>query len=123
LGRLADSYIRRGHLVPDEVTVGMVKARLLQADCAAGAVLDGFRALRRRAAALDALGRRAGGAVLVVVLLTVDEGALIERLKRSARVPGKRHIYHEVANPPKTPGVCDVDGSELTSETTIAGRR
>lgn len=113
LGRLAESYIQRGHLVPDEVTVGMVKARLLQADCAAGALLDGFPRTPAQAAALDDLAAELSGAVAAVVLLTVDEGTLIERLsgRRVCRAHG--HIYHQVANPPQTPGVCDVDGSEL----------
>jgi adenylate kinase len=113
LGRLADTYIRRGHLVPDEVTVSMVEARLREPDCAAGAVLDGFPRTPAQAEALDELAAALSGEVVATVLLSVDAEILIERLsgRRVCRAAG--HIYHQVTNPPKAPGVCDLDGSPL----------
>ena len=113
LGQLADAYIQRGHLVPDEVTVSMVEARLREPDCADGAVLDGFPRTPAQAEALDALAAALSGEVAAVVLLAVDEQVLIDRLSGRWVCRAAGHIYHEVANPPKTPGVCDLDGSEL----------
>jgi len=113
LGRLADTYIRRGHLVPDEVTVGMIEARLRQPDCADGAVLDGFPRTPAQAEALDALAAALSGQVAAVVLLAVDEQVLLDRLSGRWLCRAAGHIYHQVANPPKTPGVCDLDGSPL----------
>lgn len=113
LGRLADAYIQRGHLVPDEVTIGMIEVRLREPDCAAGAVLDGFPRTPAQAEALDALAAALSGAVAAVVLLAVDEQVLIERLSGRWVCRAAGHIYHAVANPPKTPGVCDLDGSQL----------
>lgn len=113
LGRLADTYIRRGHLVPDEVTVGMIEARLRQPDCDAGAVLDGFPRTPAQAEALDALAAALSGQVAAVVLLAVDEQVLLDRLSGRWVCRAAGHIYHQVANPPKTPGVCDLDGSPL----------
>jgi adenylate kinase len=113
LGRLADTYIRRGHLVPDEVTVGMIEARLRQPDCDAGAVLDGFPRTPAQAEALDALATALAGQVAAVVLLAVDEQVLLDRLSGRWVCRAAGHIYHQVANPPKTPGVCDLDGSPL----------
>lgn len=113
LGRLADGYIRRGHLVPDEVTVGMIEARLRQPDCADGAVLDGFPRTPAQAEALDALAAALSGQVAAVVLLAVDEQVLLDRLSGRWVCRAAGHIYHQVANPPKTPGVCDLDGSPL----------
>jgi len=113
LGKLADAYIQRGHLVPDEVTVSMVEARLREPDCADGAVLDGFPRTPAHAEALDALAAALSGEVAAVVLLAVDEQVLIDRLSGRWVCRAAGHIYHEVANPPKIPGVCDLDGSEL----------
>ncbi|MCJ7511691.1 MAG: adenylate kinase [Anaerolineales bacterium] len=113
LGKLADTYIRRGHLVPDEVTVGMVKARLQEPDCGAGAVLDGFPRTPAQAAALDKLATGLEGEVAAVVLLNVQPDILIERLCGRWVCRAGGHIYHQVATPPKTPGRCDLDGSEL----------
>jgi len=113
LGQLADAYIRRGHLVPDEVTVGMIEARLREADCAAGAVLDGFPRTPAQAEALDALVAGLSGEVTAVVLLSVGEQVLADRLSGRWVCRAAGHIYHEIANPPKSPGVCDLDGSPL----------
>ena len=113
LGQLADAYIRRGHLVPDEVTVGMIEARLREADCSAGAVLDGFPRTPAQAEALDALVAGLSGEVTAVVLLSVGEQVLADRLSGRWVCRAAGHIYHEIANPPKSPGVCDLDGSPL----------
>ncbi len=113
LGKLADLYIRRGHLVPDEVTVGMVEARLKQPDCKAGAVLDGFPRTPAQAEAMDKLASGLQGQVVAVVLLSVAPEVLMDRLCGRWVCRAAGHIFHEKSSPPRTPGVCDLDGSEL----------
>lgn len=113
LGRLAQGYLDRGALVPDDVTIPMVTERLAQPDCARGAILDGFPRTTAQAEALAgwlvARGKRIGA----VVQLRVSETALVRRLsgRRTCRAVG--HIYHVDWHPPAAPGMCDVDGSEL----------
>jgi adenylate kinase len=113
LGLLADSYIKRGHLVPDEVTVGMVRQRLEQEDCSAGAVLDGFPRTPAQAEAMGELASQLGGEVVVVLLLAVSYEELTDRLCGRRLCRAKGHIYHVRNHPPKVEGVCDLDGSEL----------
>jgi adenylate kinase len=114
LGKLAKSYMERGDLVPDDVTIKMVAERLGRPDCAAGAVLDGFPRSAAQAAALDQTLADLGGRVNMVPYIQVPEALLLERLtgRWTCRGPGQ-HIYHMKYNPPKQAGVCDVDGTEL----------
>lgn len=113
LGEEARRYVTGGRLVPDEVTVGMVRERLSEPDARSGSVLDGFPRTVPQAEALDrmlgALGRR----VSRVLVLEVPEEELLRRLsgRRLCRAAG--HSYHEVFSPPRVPGRCDIDGSEL----------
>lgn len=113
LGQLAASYMNRGELVPDDVTIAMVRQRLEREDCAAGAVLDGFPRTPAQAEALENIFLEFGGQVDVVPYIRVEEPELIRRLtgRRTCRAEG--HIFHLIFNPPKVPGVCDFDGSEL----------
>jgi adenylate kinase len=112
LGKLAKSYMDRGDLVPDEVTIRMVEDRLQQPDCAHGAIMDGFPRNLVQAAAFDKLTAAYGG-VRVTPLIQVEDDETIRRItgRRSCRTCGA--IYHLVYNPPKAAGVCDVDGGEL----------
>jgi adenylate kinase len=113
LGKLAKTYMDKGELVPDDVTIAMIKDRLSKPDCAKGALLDGFPRTPAQAAALDETLKSLGGKVQCVPCINVAAEVLIERLsgRWSCRAAG--HVYHEKFNPPKKAGVCDLDGSEL----------
>ena len=114
LGQLAKSYMDRGALVPDDVTIKMVAERLGRPDCAAGVVLDGFPRTPAQAAALDSTLAELGGQIGLVPYIKVSEAVLSERLigRWTCRGAGQ-HVYHEIHHPPKTPGVCDFDGTPL----------
>ncbi len=113
LGLLAKSYMNKGELVPDEVTVAMVRGRLSRPDCARGALLDGFPRTVRQAEALNEVVASLGGQVDVAVYLKVPDEVLIQRLsgRRICRNCGA--VYHVLFNPPKVDGVCDLCGGEL----------
>jgi adenylate kinase len=114
LGLLAKQYMDRGELVPDDVTVAMIRERLQQPDAAPGAVLDGFPRTIPQAEALDGLLAEFGGRVDVVLYVMVRPEVLLERLAGRWVCRGKeQHTYHMLYSPPKTPGVCDFDGAEL----------
>lgn len=113
LGKLAGGYIDRGLLVPDDVTIAMIRERLRRPDAAAGAVLDGFPRTLPQAEALEGMLEELGGKVNAVGILRVSSAALIRRLSRRLTCRAAGHIYHEDFSPPKVPGVCDIDGSEL----------
>ncbi|MEZ4519595.1 MAG: adenylate kinase [Chloroflexota bacterium] len=89
LGKLAQTYMDRGDLVPDDVTVAMVKDRLSQPDCDKGAILDGFPRTPAQATALDALLQELGGRVLVVPYVQVEAEELMRRLVRRAEIEGR----------------------------------
>ncbi|MFN2141409.1 MAG: adenylate kinase [Candidatus Promineifilaceae bacterium] len=89
LGKLARTYMDRGELVPDEVTVAMVKARLSQDDCAGGAILDGFPRTLAQAEALDELLADLGGKIDVVPSIEVPQDVLVERLLKRAILEGR----------------------------------
>jgi adenylate kinase len=113
LGKLAQTYMDRGELVPDDVTIGMIRERLSRPDCARGAVLDGFPRTPAQADALATLLSGFGEEVARVPYIAVPAQVLIERLsgRWSCRAAG--HVYHEKYNPPKVAGKCDIDGSDL----------
>ena len=113
LGKLAQKYMHKGGLVPDDVTVAMVKKRISRADCKLGVVLDGFPRTIAQAKATRAMLDEIGEEISVVPYITVSDDVLIKRLsgRRTCRENG--HIFHVLFNPPKKEGVCDIDGSEL----------
>ncbi len=113
LGVLAKGYIDCGELVPDNVTIKMIRERLSQADCSSGALLDGFPRNPAQAEAFDAMLADFGGKVDVVPYIFVPEQVLIERLSGRWTCREQGHVFHEVYNPPKERGICDFDGSEL----------
>lgn len=112
LGLLAKSYMDRGDLVPDEVTISMVEDRLQQPDCAQGAILDGFPRNLVQATAFDAITAPYGG-VTLVPLINLDDEDAIRRItgRRVCRTCGA--VYHIDFNPPKQSGICDIDQGEL----------
>lgn len=112
LGQLAQSFMNKGELVPDDVTVRMVEERFSRPDCAKGAVLDGFPRTPAQAKALGSLLEESGGGVKVVPYIKVPDEALIERLSgRWMSASGR--VYHALYNPPKVKWIDDLDGSQL----------
>lgn len=113
LGKLAKSYMDKGELVPDDVTISMIKDRISRPDCKTGAILDGFPRTPAQADALEIMLKDFNGAVNAVPYITAAESILVERASGRWTCRAQGHIYHERFNPPKQTGVCDVDGSEV----------
>jgi adenylate kinase len=89
LGQLARTYMEKGELVPDEVTVAMVRDRLSQEDCAQGAILDGFPRNVVQAEALDNLLAEFGGKIAIVPHIYVEQELLVNRLLKRAEIEGR----------------------------------
>lgn len=113
LGELAKGYMDRGELVPDDVTIAMIRERLSRSDAAKGALLDGFPRTPAQAKALDAMLVDFDSQVNGVPYIKVPEDVLVERLTGRWTCRAEGHIFHEKYNPPRKAGVCDYDGSEL----------
>ncbi len=113
LGKLAQSFMNKGDLVPDDVTISMIRERLSRPDCLNGALLDGFPRTVVQADSLAGLLTEFEGKVNFVPYITASETTLIERLSGRWTCKAQGHVFHEKYNPPKKPGVCDIDGSQL----------
>jgi len=113
LGKMAQGYMNRGELVPDDVTIAMIRERLSRADCIKGALLDGFPRTPAQADALSGMLATLNSQVNSVPYISVPAEVLIERLGGRWTCRAEGHVYHEKYNPPKNAGKCDVDGSEL----------
>lgn len=113
LGKLAQTYMTKGELVPDDVTVAMIKERLTRPDCKEGAILDGFPRTPAQAEGLEKMLHEFDGHVDVVPFITADEDVLIERLCGRWTCRAEGHVFNEKTNPPKFDKKCDYDGSEL----------
>lgn len=113
LGKQVEAILKRGDLVPDDVTIAMVRDRLKQPDCAAGAVLDGFPRTPAQAAALNKMLGEFGGKVNLVPYINVSEKSLIERLTGRWTCKSCGTVFHQKFNPPKVQGKCDKCGGEL----------
>jgi adenylate kinase len=113
LGQLAKGYMERGELVPDEVTVGMVRERLARRDASKGAILDGFPRTIAQAEALEALLAELGHELAVVPNIQVPEDVLLARLAGRWTCRKCGAMYHQIFSPPKEEGVCDRCGGEL----------
>jgi adenylate kinase len=113
LGKLAQTFMNRGELVPDDVTIAMVRDRLSRPDCRNGALLDGFPRTPAQAEALSRMLQELGGAVNLVPYIFVPEEILVERLGGRCTCRANGHVFHEKFNPPAVAGICDEDGSEL----------
>lgn len=113
LGKEAKSYMDRGELVPDEVTIGIVRERLAEEDAKKGFLLDGFPRTVEQADALNEILSDLNRKVDAVINIEVAEEELMNRLtgRRICEVCGT--TYHLVFNPPKVEGVCDLDGGKL----------
>lgn len=113
LGKEAKGFMDSGKLVPDEITISMVAERLSRADCKDGALLDGFPRTPFQAQKLDAILEKNGNTICCVPYIIVSDQDLLERLTGRWTCKAAGHIYHQTFNPPKDPGICDIDGSEL----------
>ena len=113
MGKQAKSYIDKGQLVPDEVTIGIVRDRLGQDDCKKGFILDGFPRTVEQVDALTGILRDLGLSLTRVLNINVPASDLIERAvgRRICKKCGA--TYHTKFNPPKKEGICDECGSEL----------
>jgi len=113
VGLKAKGYMDRGDLVPDEVLIGIIAGRLESGEADHGFILDGFPRTVPQAEALDTKLHELGRSLTAVVLIDSSDEAIINRLSgRRVCVDGD-HVYHLDFNPPKTEGICDIDGSEL----------
>lgn len=113
LGQLAKSYMDRGELVPDRVTVAMVEERLAQSDAAQGAILDGFPRNQAQAEALDAMLRQWGAEVGAAIYLKLERDELMKRIMGRRTCKRCQAVYHVMFNPPRVEGVCDQCGGEV----------
>ena len=113
LGKLAQTYMGKGELVPDDVTIAMIRERLARPDCVAGAILDGFPRTPSQADALTSMLTEFEGQVDAVPFITGKEDVLVERLSDRWTCRANGHIFNQKSNPPKEDGKCDFDGSEL----------
>jgi adenylate kinase len=103
----------QGNLVPDDVTIAMIRERLGRPDCEAGALLDGFPRTPAQVDALEAIASDLGGAVRAVLCIEVPAEELVRRLSGRWMCRAQGHIYQLHSHPPRVPGVCDIDGSAL----------
>lgn len=113
LGRKANTYVDRGELVPDDVMIELIDERLRQPDTRRGFVLDGFPRTLGQAQALDRLLRTAGRSLDAVVYFQVSDDTIIQRLSGRRVCRKAAHIFQLDSHPPRVPGRCDFDGSEL----------
>ena len=113
LGKLVKSYMDRGELVPDEVTIAMLEERIDQPDAREGAIFDGYPRTLEQARALDeALGRR-DTAVDIALHITASDDVIVRRLSGRWLCDSCGEIYHEQHRPPKQEGRCDGCGGQL----------
>ena len=113
LGLEAKSYMDKGELVPDEVTIGIVRERLAKDDCQKGFLLDGFPRTVAQAEALEQLLAEMDRRLDYVINIEVNKDSLLERLTGRRICKDCGATYHLVFNPPAKEGVCDRCGGEL----------
>jgi adenylate kinase len=113
LGLQAKSFMDKGELVPDEVTIGIVRERLSKDDCKKGFLLDGFPRTVPQAEALEDILSGLNKKMDYVINIDVDHGILMERLTGRRICKSCGATYHLVFNPPAKEGICDRCGGEL----------
>jgi adenylate kinase len=113
LGLLAKSYMERGELVPDEVTIKMILQRIEMPDCVSGCLFDGFPRTLTQAEALDKGLADKGKSIDKVLYIKVSNEELLKRLGGRWLCQNCQTPYHLITAPPKVPGKCDKCGGEL----------
>ena len=113
LGKEAKSYMDRGELVPDSVTIGLVKERLSQDDCKVGFLLDGFPRTIPQAEALDEILKELNIVLDAVINIEADDSILIDRIVGRRVCPNCKAGYHVKNLKPKVEGICDICGEKL----------
>ncbi len=108
LGKQAKTYMEGGHLVPDELIIGLVKEKLASHDCENGAIFDGFPRTVAQAEVLETIG----GADVALSIEVPDE-AIVHRMAGRRTCPKCHSTYHVEGNPPKVEGICDKCGEKL----------
>lgn len=127
LGKLAQGYMTSGKLVPDDVIINMMKARLVEPDCKEGFMLDGFPRTIAQAEALDKMLAELGIALDAVVSLEIDDEVVVSRLTSRRVCKQCGEIYNTIGKPCRVEGVCDKCGGEVIqraddNESTIRNR-
>lgn len=113
VGEQTRSFMQKGDLVPDEIVIGIIKERIMQADCAGGFILDGFPRTLNQAQALDKMLDDNNLIVDRVICLEVDAEVIVSRQAGRRVAPKSGCVYHLEHNPPKVPNKCDVSGENL----------
>lgn len=113
LGQLAQTYMDAGELVPDSVTIAMVRERLSRPDATGGALMDGFPRTLDQADALAKLLAEMEARVNIAPYIHVRPELLLKRLAGRWTCSECGHVYHIMFSPPQQPGICDLDGSAL----------
>lgn len=113
LGQQAKKYMDAGDLVPDEITIGMVRDRLGEDDAAKGFLLDGFPRNVAQARVLDKMLTEMDTRLDVVLELVVDDDEVVRRLSGRRTCRRCNHVWHVDFDPPTHEGVCDSCGGEL----------
>jgi len=113
LGLMAKSYMHRGELVPDEVTIAMIREWLAKQDCQKGIILDGFPRTIEQAEALNQLLAEQGKVIDAALFIDASEDELVRRLSSRWTCRNCQAIYNVISSPPKEEGKCDICGGEL----------
>lgn len=113
LGKLAAQYIHHGSFVPDNVTIDLVEERLTRSDCDSGYLLDGFPRNLNQVEAFEILSKKISRPIELVLNISVDKSALIDRVTGRRVCPKCGNSYHITFRSPKVEGVCDSCGSTL----------
>lgn len=113
LGKIAKSFMDKGDLVPDDVTIAMIRDRIKRSDCERGSIFDGFPRTPTQADALAVMLCEFDEKVDAVPYITADENIIVERISGRWTCRAQGHIYNQKTSPPKQKGICDIDGSEL----------
>ncbi len=111
LGKLADGYMKRGELVPDEIMLGLIEEQLANID--KGFILDGFPRTVKQAEGLDELLQKKQLPLKAVILLDVPDEEIVKRLSARRVCPNCGAVYNLLYNPPKNDEICDVCGTKL----------
>jgi len=112
-GRIADFYMKKGELVPDDIVIEVVEERLGRPDVEGGFILDGFPRNLAQARALDRILKKKGVSIDAVLKIDASTDSIIKRLSLRRSCPRCGAVYHLKYNPPRKDEVCDECGSRL----------